>query len=123
MIEIQTLDHVHILAPTGSEPEVRRFYGELLGLAEVEKPPELKPRGGAWYRIGAGPVLLHIGVEPEPPPPGRRHFALRVADVPGTRAALEAAGVRTGEAPEVAGMLRFYAYDPFGNQIEFMNYE
>src|SRR5689334_8248425 len=100
MIQIETIDHVQILAPTGSEGEIRHFYGGVLGLEEVEKPPELRPRG-VWYR--AGEVLLHIGVEPNPPEAGRRHFAFRVADVAEARAALEAADVRTGEAPTVAG--------------------
>ncbi len=121
MIQIETIDHVHILVPTGSEGEIRRFYGGVLGLEEVEKPPELRPRGGVWYR--AGPVLLHIGTEPTPPDPGRRHVAFRVTDLTEARQALEAVGVRTGEAPTVAGMPRFYGWDPFGNQIEFMNYE
>jgi hypothetical protein len=43
--------------------------------------------------------------------------------VPGARRFLEEHGARTGEAPQVAGMPRFYGYDPFGNQIEFMNFE
>ena len=123
MIQIETIDHVQILAPTGSEAEIRHFYGDILGLQEVEKPPELRPRGGVWFRAGAGPILLHLGVEDNPPNAGRRHFAFRVADVPAARRYLEAQGVRTGEAPAVAGMPRFYAYDPWGNQIEIMNYD
>src|SRR3954447_22524096 len=123
MIQIEAVDHIQILAPTGSEAEIRRFYGEVLGLQEVEKPPELRPRGGAWFRVGSGPLLLHVGVEDNPPSAGRRHFAFRVADVDATRRYLEAQGVRTGEAPPVASMPRFYAYDPWGNQIEIMNYD
>jgi catechol 2,3-dioxygenase-like lactoylglutathione lyase family enzyme len=123
VIDIETIDHLQVLAPTGSEAAVRAFYGETLGLVEVEKPPELKARGGVWYKIGPGAVLLHIGVEENPPDAGRRHFAFRVRDVAGARQALEEAGVRTGDAPRVSGMPRFYAWDPFGNQIEFMAYE
>lgn len=123
MIDIETIDHLQILAPTGSEAAIRQFYGETLGLVEVEKPPELRARGGVWYKIGPGAVLLHIGVEDAPPDAGRRHFAFRVSDVAGARQALAEAGVRTGDAPRVSGMPRFYAWDPFGNQIEFMAYE
>jgi catechol 2,3-dioxygenase-like lactoylglutathione lyase family enzyme len=122
-LRIESIDHLQILAPSGSEPAIRAFYGDLLGLREVEKPPELRPRGGVWYRVGDGAVMLHIGTEAHPPDAGRRHFAFRVADVPGARRFLEEHGARTGEAPQVAGMPRFYGYDPFGNQIEFMNYE
>ncbi|HUS17896.1 MAG TPA: VOC family protein [Chloroflexia bacterium] len=121
MLTIEAIDHIQVLAPAGSEAAIRAFYGDLLGLPEVEKPPELRPRGGAWYRVGA--VLLHIGLEAEPPDAGRRHFAFRVGDVSAARAYLEAQGVRTGEAPAVAGMPRFNAWDPFGNQIEFMRYD
>ncbi len=122
VLQIETIDHVHILAPRGSEPAIRAFYGDLLGLSEVAKPPELQPRGGAWFRVGSGPVLLHIGTEEQPPTGGRRHFAIRVADVPAARRYLESRDVRTAEAPPVAGMPRFYAFDPWGNQIEFMAY-
>jgi catechol 2,3-dioxygenase-like lactoylglutathione lyase family enzyme len=122
MMRIETIDHVQILAPTGSEADIRAFYGGILGLEETEKPPELRPRGGVWYRVGDGRILLHIGTEANPPDAGRRHFAFRVADVAQARRHLEDHGVRTGEAPQVAGMPRFYGYDPFGNQIEFMNY-
>jgi catechol 2,3-dioxygenase-like lactoylglutathione lyase family enzyme len=122
-LRIESIDHLQILAPSGSEPAIRAFYGDLLGLREVEKPPELRPRGGVWYRVGDGAVMLHIGTEAHPPDAGRRHFAFRVADVPGARRFLEEHGARTGEAPQVAGMPRFYGYDPFGNQIEFMNFE
>ena len=121
MIKIETIDHVHILAPSNSEEQAREFYGGILGLAEVEKPSELRPRGGAWFR--AGEVLLHIGTEAEPPNAGRRHFAFRVSSVADARAHLEQHGVPTGEAPAVKGMPRFYGFDPFGNQIEFMSYE
>ena len=123
MIDVETIDHVQILAPTGSEAAVRQFYGDLLGLVEVEKPLELKARGGVWYRLGPGAVLLHVGVEDQPPDAGRHHVGLRVGDVAGARTALQAAGVRTGDAPRVSGMPRFYAWDPFGNQIEFLAYE
>jgi catechol 2,3-dioxygenase-like lactoylglutathione lyase family enzyme len=47
------LDHVQVAAPDGCENEARRFYGELLGLEELEKPPLLAARGGVWFRVGA----------------------------------------------------------------------
>jgi catechol 2,3-dioxygenase-like lactoylglutathione lyase family enzyme len=37
------LDHVQIAAPPGCEAQARRFYGELLGLSEVEKPARCAP--------------------------------------------------------------------------------
>jgi catechol 2,3-dioxygenase-like lactoylglutathione lyase family enzyme len=50
---IAALDHVQVAAPPGCETDARRFYGDLLGLEEVEKPAPLQARGGAWFRCGA----------------------------------------------------------------------
>ncbi len=67
------LHHVQVACPRGGEDDARRFYGEGLGLSEVEKPAELAGRGGAWFRAydedGAVTAELHVGVE-EPFAPG-----------------------------------------------------
>ena len=62
------LDHVQVAAPRtpDAEEQARAFYGELLGLREVEKPDILKPKGGVWFSLGAGE--LHIGVFRGPRP-------------------------------------------------------
>ncbi len=39
------IDHAQLAAPPGCEAEARRFYGGLLGLAEVPKPPSVAGRG------------------------------------------------------------------------------
>ncbi|MGV3489119.1 MAG: hypothetical protein ACO1OC_11115 [Tuberibacillus sp.] len=61
MKAIQGFDHVQICIPTGEEEKARQFYGDLLGLEEIEKPDSLKPNGGVWYQVGA--LQLHIGTE------------------------------------------------------------
>jgi hypothetical protein len=72
------LDHVQVVAPRGCEAEARRFYGTLLGLEEIDKPEELRARGGVWFRCGE--QQLHIGVEDGFVPAQKAHPALRVAD-------------------------------------------
>jgi catechol 2,3-dioxygenase-like lactoylglutathione lyase family enzyme len=114
------IDHVQLAAPPGSEPEARRFYGELLGLNELAKPAALGGRGGVWFELGG--QQLHIGIE-EPFSPARKaHPALRV---PGDR--LEALAERlTGAGAKVAwddalpGVRRFYTEDPWGNRVELL---
>jgi hypothetical protein len=54
------LDHAQVAAPVGSEGEARAFYGQLLGLLEIEKPVALRARGGVWFACGA--QQLHVGV-------------------------------------------------------------
>jgi len=72
-----SLDHVQVAAPAGCEQAARRFYGELLGLVEVQKPRPLRGRGGVWFAVGA--QQLHVGVEAAGFAPARTaHPALRV---------------------------------------------
>ncbi len=115
---ITGLDHIQIAMPRGKEPAARAFYSELLGLRELPKPPQLVARGGCWF---SGPgLVLHLGVE-EPFVAARKaHPAFRVADLDACQAALEAAGVATVAETNLPEVRRFYANDPFGNRIEFM---
>jgi hypothetical protein len=52
--------HVQLACPAGSEAALREFYGGVLELDEVAKPPVLAARGGCWFR-GHG-IELHLGV-------------------------------------------------------------
>ena len=55
------LDHVQVSCPPGGEDVARAFYRDALGMTEVEKPEQLKARGGCWFRSGAAEI--HVGVE------------------------------------------------------------
>lgn len=114
---IAAIDHVQIAAPPGCEPAARRFYGELLGLSEIEKPPQLRARGGCWFTCGA--QQLHIGVEADFRPAKKAHPAFNVANLASLRQTLLAAGVPVVDDAAIPGVTRFYAEDPFGNRLEF----
>jgi catechol 2,3-dioxygenase-like lactoylglutathione lyase family enzyme len=119
-VGIVGLDHVQVAAPPGCEPEARRFFGELLGLTEVEKPELLRARGGVWFAVGA--QQLHVGVIEPFFPAAKAHPALLVArgEIDALAERLGAAGalVRWDEAlPEAR---RFYSQDPWGNRIELV---
>jgi catechol 2,3-dioxygenase-like lactoylglutathione lyase family enzyme len=115
---VEGLDHVQLACPRGGEQEARRFYGELLGLREIEKPEPLRSRGGVWFECGA--QQLHVGVE-EPFAPARKaHPALLVGSVQ----ALEALADQLGNVKwdsDLPGHRRFYAFDPFGNRLELLS--
>jgi catechol 2,3-dioxygenase-like lactoylglutathione lyase family enzyme len=119
-VAVEGLDHVQLAAPPGCEADARRFFGDLLGLEELEKPEPLRSRGGAWFRVGA--QQLHVGVA-EPFAPARKaHPALRVRrdaldDLAGR---LTAAGVEVRWDDALPGARRFYANDPWGNRLEFV---
>ncbi|MDJ0979731.1 MAG: VOC family protein [Erythrobacter sp.] len=111
------LDHVQIAIPQGGEDRARAFYGEGLGMTEVPKPPNLSPTG-CWFESAA--VNLHVGIDPDFTPARKAHPALLVDDFAALRERLESAGYATRDDKPIEGYARFFAEDPFGNQIELM---
>jgi len=116
------LDHVHICAPAGCETAARGFYGELLGLPELPKPPVMAARGGVWFALGERQEL-HVGVEAEFRPASKAHPALTLDSVAALEAlagALERAGHEVRWDGELPGAARFYVDDPFANRVELL---
>ncbi|MEJ2749775.1 MAG: VOC family protein [Anaerolineae bacterium] len=117
-MQIVGLDHIQIAMPAGEEGQARWFYGELLGLTEIAKPEPLAARGGCWFE-GPG-AQVHLGVEADFAPARKAHPAFRVADLAALQEKLAAAGVAVKVDTAVPHVRRFYAHDPFGNRIEFI---
>ena len=116
---ISGLDHVQVAAPPGCEQEARGFYGRLLGLEEVPKPPGVRASGGVWFRCGE--QELHVGVTRDFLPATKAHPALAVdghaaLDVLAER--LVIAGTPVHWDDRIAGVRRFYTEDPWGNRLE-----
>jgi catechol 2,3-dioxygenase-like lactoylglutathione lyase family enzyme len=115
---ITALDHVQLAAPPGSEPALRTYYTEALGMREIPKPPVLAARGGCWFE--AGGVQLHLGVEEDFRPAKKAHPGIRVTDIETYAARLEAHGAKAVWDDNLPGHRRFYAEDPAGNRLEFL---
>jgi catechol 2,3-dioxygenase-like lactoylglutathione lyase family enzyme len=115
-----SLDHVQIAAPEGCEEEARRFFGELVGLREIEKPEPLRARGGAWFALGDR--RLHVGVEADFQPARKAHVGLRLGprELEALAERLAAAGAPVTWDEALPGERRFYSEDPWGNRIEFL---
>jgi catechol 2,3-dioxygenase-like lactoylglutathione lyase family enzyme len=111
------IDHVQIVAPRGCEAKAREFFGGLLRLEEIEKPEQLRGRGGCWFRLGRG--QLHVGVEENFRPATKAHPAFAVKDIDALFARLSEAGIACTLDDAVDGVRRFYAQDPWGNRLEF----
>ena len=123
MTAVTGLHHVQVAAPPGCEDAARAFYGDLLGLFEVEKPPLLAARGGCWFRLDG--AELHVGVENPFRPAKKAHPALAVESVDALAAlaaVLDAAGVEItwADDAEIPGQRRFHVFDPWGNRIEIV---
>jgi catechol 2,3-dioxygenase-like lactoylglutathione lyase family enzyme len=115
-LHIIGIDHVQIAVPRALEEECLRFYRKTLGLAEIEKPEELKPRGGAWFQLPN--LQMHVGVDPEASPKSKRHVCFLVSDLAAARASIVAGGVTIEEESVAEGLRRFFIRDPAGNRIE-----
>jgi catechol 2,3-dioxygenase-like lactoylglutathione lyase family enzyme len=115
------IDHVQLAAPPDCEAEARRFFGSLLGLEEIEKPPALRERGGVWFRVGA--QQLHVGVEEEHAPARKAHPAFAAARYDEVVERLRAAGVVLTDDETVPGVRRTYVSDPWGNRVEIVSAE
>ena len=114
---ILALDHVQLAIPAGGEDAARAFWAGLLGMNEVPKPPQLS-QSGCWF-VG-GSLNLHLGVDPDSRPATKAHPALLVDDLARLRSVLGAHGHATRDDKPVDGYQRFFADDPFGNRLEFM---
>jgi catechol 2,3-dioxygenase-like lactoylglutathione lyase family enzyme len=116
-----TLHHIGIVVT--DLVAAKAFYGGVLGLAELPRPPF--DFGGAWYAVGDR--QLHLIVHP----PARTlrgtrdidardgHVALRVANFDETLAHLQAHGVPVHVSRDnVTPWIQLYLTDPDGNVIE-----
>jgi catechol 2,3-dioxygenase-like lactoylglutathione lyase family enzyme len=118
---LDAIDHVQLAAPPGCEAEARRFFADLLGLEELEKPVALRARGGVWFRVGE--QRLHVGVEEEFAPARKAHPAFAVIRFDELLARLRAAGVPVTDDASIPGVRRCYVADPWGNRIELVAVE
>lgn len=122
MTIIKGIDHVQISAKKGSEDKVRKFYVEILGFKEIQKPEILRSRGGLW--LDCGNMQMHVGMDDDPDNSNsKRHVAFSVDNLAEIRMVLEKANVVIEEdkAP-LKGLTRFYCRDTVGNRVEFLQY-
>ncbi|MCB1356925.1 MAG: glyoxalase [Maritimibacter sp.] len=118
---LAALHHVQLAMPADREAEARGFYGGLLGLDEIPKPPDLARRGGACFETGE--VRVHLGVETPFRPAKKAHPAFLVHDLAGLRLRFDAAGQSYTPDDALPGFDRIYTEDPFGNRIELLQPE
>ena len=112
------IHHVQLACPPASEDALRDFYGRVLGLEELAKPPALAARGGCWF--GGHGIELHFGVEQDFHPARKAHPGLLVRDLDAWADRLRGADAPVLFDDGFPGMRRFYTEDPHGNRLEFL---
>ena len=117
MIEFLRTDHINISVAPERLEEARKFYLDVIGLQQIERPNHLFSSAGHWFNIGD--IQLHIGVEPAQAR-SARHTAFEITNVDSARKHLENCNVEIIEEPIISGRTRFAFIDPFGNRIELL---
>lgn len=116
MIQFKRLDHVLITIPEGKTDEARAFYGNLLGLTEIDGG---HPHGALWFTMGD--IELHIREEGGSGL-SSRHPAFEVSNLSEARQFLESNAVALSYSTEIEGRQRFFFRDPFGNRFELLEF-
>ena len=122
------LHHVQVACPPGGEDAARRFYADGLGMTEVEKPEDLRPRGGVWFRSFTGGKVvaeLHVGVEDPFRPARKAHPAFVLADVAELQRVAERLtglgfDVDRSQRDSFPGHQRLHTFDAHGNRVELL---
>ena len=113
-----SLHDVQLAIPARGEDRARGFYGEVLGLDEIPKPPALAARGGVWFRGGG--LEIHLGIEAPFVPAKKAHPGIVTHDLDSLRTRLVDAGSEVRPDDLFPGFQRFYVDDCFGNRLEFL---
>ncbi|MGG4267107.1 VOC family protein [Peribacillus simplex] len=116
----KSIDHIQLAAPKGSEDTARNFFKNILGFDEVEKPEELKKRGGVWFEFGN--YQIHIGIEEPFYPAKKAHPAFEIENIEELKKHLITNGIEVIEDDKRPGAKRFYISDPFGNRMELLEW-
>jgi catechol 2,3-dioxygenase-like lactoylglutathione lyase family enzyme len=118
-MKITAVDHVQIAVPPHLETATIEFYERVLGLGRLPKPEGTDDTRGAW--LNGGNVQVHIGVQPTGfQPATKAHVGFIVADLAKAQAELERNKVPTKPGGNLPGFKRFFAQDPAGNRLEFL---
>ena len=120
----------HIALIVADLGAAKRFYGEQLGMEELERPTNFT-FSGAWYRAGDQEIHLIAAhdttCEPgwKDPGPGAQaglavHLAFEVDDLDAERERLQLQGIELFAGPfeRGDGVVQFYVKDPDGHLVE-----
>ncbi|WP_309647673.1 glyoxalase [Nocardioides sp.] len=123
------LHHVQVACPPGGEDVARRFYAEALAMTEVDKPEDLRARGGAWFRAhdehGVVTAEVHVGVEDPFVPARKAHLALVLDSLAhfqavASRLTLGGFDLDLSQRHTFPGHERLHTHDGHGNRIEIL---
>jgi catechol 2,3-dioxygenase-like lactoylglutathione lyase family enzyme len=115
-MSIEGMNHFNVL--TDDVEATRRFYVDVIGLTEGERPPLGFP--GAWLYAG-GRAILHVSSAKLPQDRAGviDHMAFSATDLKATVKRLEAKGVKYTLRQQVGTRIwQIFCHDPMGAKVE-----
>lgn len=106
--------HIALQIPPGAESTVREFYGGVLGMTEVQTAQ------GCQFRCGDLEFDFEVDLGASAPAPRQAHPGTLVPDIDALAARLAERGVAVEWDTRFPGYRRFFARDPLGNRLEFL---
>ena|SRR5438128_7644753 len=116
-LQISQIDHCSVII--ADVERSRRFYRDVLGLKEINKPRTFD-FVVLWFDLGN--MHIHLLLKDQPDTISPRHFALRVADAVSARRYFREQGLAIQETTLIPGADRFFIHDPDGNRIEIIQW-
>jgi catechol 2,3-dioxygenase-like lactoylglutathione lyase family enzyme len=113
----QGVHHIALSIPPGAEPQVRAFYGGILGMTEVDEP---HAGGDHGCHFRTGDLEFDFDVEFGTWIPRHAHPGTLVADIDALADRLAEQGIVVEWDDKFPGYRRFYARDPLGNRLQFL---
>lgn len=129
VVQVNRYDHITIIS--ADLAATRRFYVDLLGMEEVDRPAFGFP--GSWFQIGT--MQIHVTQESDESgqagwgdrgvkiTPRGHHFAFEVDDVEKAIEALSTEGVEIASPLQTRpdGIRQVYFYDPDKHLVELFS--
>jgi catechol 2,3-dioxygenase-like lactoylglutathione lyase family enzyme len=118
-MEVKALNHVALVVD--DLDKAKEFYGGLLELEELDRPPEVKGGvAGAWYELGDR--QLHLMVMADDAKSSAQHFAIEIDGMDALVKKLNADGFEVEDSFGFGDFnRRKFTRDPSGNRIELMS--
>ncbi len=119
MPAVRRLQHASVPMPPSGKADARRFYGDALGMREIQPPSTLNGMNLVWFTAGDGGDEVHcFADESLGPNTPNQHLCLEVDDLDAYRAHFASHGFAVEETAEIPNRPRFFVHDPFGNLVE-----
>jgi catechol 2,3-dioxygenase-like lactoylglutathione lyase family enzyme len=116
-LQISQIDHCSVIITDVERSG--RFYREVLGLKEINKPRTFD-FVVLWFDLGN--MHIHLLLKDEADTISPRHFALRVDNAASARTYFRERGLGIQETTPIPGADRFFIHDPDGNRIEIIQW-